>query len=69
MGIIIDTTKCTGCGACIYICPVGVLELVDMKARVNEGCISCGKCVNACAFFAITLEEEPPKPPPLKKGD
>jgi ferredoxin len=61
MGIKIDTTRCTGCGACIYVCPVGVLELDDMKARVIPGCISCGKCVNVCSFFAITLEEEPEK--------
>jgi NAD-dependent dihydropyrimidine dehydrogenase PreA subunit len=61
VGIKIDTTKCTGCGACIYVCPVGVLELVDMKAKVNEGCISCGKCVNECAFFAITIEKESKK--------
>jgi NAD-dependent dihydropyrimidine dehydrogenase PreA subunit len=61
MGVKIDTTRCTGCGACLYVCPVGVLELEDMKARVNPGCISCGKCVNACAFFAITLEKEPKK--------
>ncbi len=59
MGITIDLLKCTGCGACTYICPVGVLEIIDMKARVNEGCISCGKCVNVCNFMAITLEKEP----------
>lgn len=61
MGVKIDTTRCTGCGACLYVCPVGVLEIVDMKCRVNEGCISCGKCINACSFFAIILEEEPEK--------
>jgi ferredoxin len=69
MGVKIDVTKCTGCGACTYVCPVGVLEVIDMKCRVAEGCISCGKCVNECTFMAITLEKEPPKPPPLKKGD
>jgi len=58
MGITIDTLKCTGCGACTYVCPVGVLEIYDMKVRVNEGCISCGKCVPVCNFMAITLEKE-----------
>jgi len=46
------------------ICPVGVLELVDMKSQVSPGCIDCGQCVDACSWFAIDLE----KPLPKKKG-
>jgi NAD-dependent dihydropyrimidine dehydrogenase PreA subunit len=61
MGVKIDTLKCTGCGACIYVCPVSVLEVIDMKCRMNEGCISCGKCVPVCNWMAITLEKEPDK--------
>ena len=61
MAIKIDTLKCTGCGACIYVCPVGVLEVDDMKCRVKEGCISCGKCVEVCNWMAITLKKEPKK--------
>jgi len=64
MGVKIDTLKCTGCGACTYICPVEVLEVVDMKCKVNPGCISCGKCVPVCNWTAITLEDKPAK----KKG-
>ncbi len=64
MGVKIDTLKCIGCGACTFVCPVGVLEVVDMKCRVNPGCISCGKCVPACTWEAITLVKEPVK----KKG-
>ncbi|MGD0779545.1 MAG: 4Fe-4S binding protein [Dehalococcoidales bacterium] len=61
MGIKIDTTRCTGCGACTFVCPVGVLEIIDMKCMVKEGCISCGKCVTECDWQAITLEKEPKK--------
>jgi Na+-translocating ferredoxin:NAD+ oxidoreductase subunit B len=64
MTVKIDTTRCTGCGACTMICPVGVLELVDMKSQVSPGCIDCGQCVDACSWFAITLEN----PLPKKKG-
>lgn len=59
MGVKIDVMKCVGCGACIYVCPVGVLSIEDMKCRVKEGCISCGKCVDTCSWMAITLEKEP----------
>jgi ferredoxin len=61
MSIKIDLLKCIGCGACTYVCPVEVLEIIDMKCRVAEGCISCGKCVPACTFEAITLVKEPKK--------
>ncbi|MHB8103987.1 MAG: indolepyruvate ferredoxin oxidoreductase subunit alpha [Dehalococcoidales bacterium] len=61
MGITIDLLKCTGCGVCTFVCPVEVLELIDMKCRVKEGCISCGKCINVCSWNAITLEKEPKK--------
>ena len=59
MGIKIDLLKCTGCGACIYVCSVDVLEIEDMKCRVKDGCISCGACVDTCTFKALELEEKP----------
>jgi NAD-dependent dihydropyrimidine dehydrogenase PreA subunit len=59
MGVRIDTLRCTGCGACTYLCPVGVLVIEDMKCRVEEGCISCGNCVERCHWQAITLVDEP----------
>ncbi len=54
----VDTLKCVGCGECTYVCPVGVLEVVDTKYRVNEGCIGCGACVDVCNWRAITLLDE-----------
>ena len=54
----IDTLKCVGCEACIYVCPVSVLEVEDMKCRVKEGCIGCGACVDACNWRAITMVDE-----------
>ncbi len=59
MGVKIDLLKCVGCGACTFVCPVGVLAVEDMKCRVKEGCISCGECVDVCQWRAITLEDEP----------
>ena len=52
----IDVLKCTGCGNCIFLCPVGALVIDDSKCRVLEGCIACGTCLEACSFKAIKLE-------------
>ena len=52
----IDVTRCTGCGACVEVCPAGAIGLVDGKARVDEeSCTGCGACVDACAEGAIQL--------------
>ena len=53
----VDESKCVGCSGCVYMCPVGVLELKDMKAHVNEGCISCGICEDVCNWKAITVPD------------
>ncbi len=58
MGVKIDVLRCVGCGACTYVCPVGVLAVEDMKCRVKEGCISCGACVEMCHWQAITLQNK-----------
>jgi len=59
MGIRVDLDKCTGCGNCFPVCPLGLIELVDGKARINEGCTLCGACQAACSFEAILIETAP----------
>ena len=50
----IDVTRCTGCGACVEVCPVGAIALVDGKARVDEKlCTGCRACMDACPEGAI----------------
>jgi NAD-dependent dihydropyrimidine dehydrogenase PreA subunit len=50
----VDVTRCTGCGACVEVCPVGAIALVDGKAHVDEKlCTGCGACVDACPEGAI----------------
>lgn len=45
---------CTGCGACLNICPVGCIKFLDDKEGFKrpvidyKKCIRCGKCVNIC---------------------
>ncbi len=56
MTIKIDLSKCIGCGKCIDACPFGVIDIVEGKARVKEGCTLCGTCVEVCADEAISIE-------------
>ena len=59
MGIQIDLDKCTGCGDCVPVCPFGLLEIVDDKVQLKEGCTLCGACQEACAYEAILIEAVP----------
>jgi len=59
MGIQFDLDKCTGCGNCVPVCPFGLLEIVDDKVQLKEGCTLCGACQEACAYEAILIEALP----------
>ncbi|MBI4283339.1 MAG: electron transfer flavoprotein subunit alpha [Chloroflexi bacterium] len=56
MGIEVDLDKCTGCGNCLPACPFGLIEIVDGKAHINEGCTLCGACQSQCAYDALLSE-------------
>ncbi len=55
MAVTIDNEKCTGCAACIDVCPVNAIKIESGKAVVNGGCIDCGACISQCLVEAITL--------------
>ena len=48
--------NCVGCGACIDICPVDAIEIVDDIACIDENwCIGCGVCATQCDFDALDI--------------
>jgi len=55
----INREECTGCGACVSVCPFGALSLVDNIAVVNDQCTACGACLDVCPVSALSLPERP----------
>jgi nitroreductase/NAD-dependent dihydropyrimidine dehydrogenase PreA subunit len=52
----IDQELCMGCGACVEVCPKGILAVEDGKAVCRPGrCMVCGHCAAACPQGAIAL--------------
>src|SRR6478672_6133620 len=64
----INDDRCTGCDACVAVCPTNVLDLVANKSRVLrfEDCIQCEACMFACPTEALVMFPEGAHPPPLK---
>jgi thioredoxin reductase/ferredoxin len=64
----INDDRCTGCDACVAVCPTNVLDLVENKSRVLrfQDCIQCEACMFACPTEALVMFPEGSQPPPLK---
>lgn len=59
---LLDVTRCTGCGDCVVVCPVGCLEMagpVPWLPRPAD-CISCSMCVLVCPVEALRLAAPEP---------
>jgi NAD-dependent dihydropyrimidine dehydrogenase PreA subunit len=54
----LDAAKCNGCGMCVIVCPHGVFEIREPKARIvdRDRCIECGACSMNCPAEAITVQ-------------
>jgi glycyl-radical enzyme activating protein len=51
-----DTSRCTGCAACIPACTQDCHHLIDgHHSLLREDCTTCGTCVTACAQGALRL--------------
>ena len=56
---IIDERICTGCQACLLVCPYSAIDFDEENkvCRVNEAlCKGCGACVGGCPSDAINLK-------------
>jgi Fe-S-cluster-containing hydrogenase component 2 len=51
-----DAESCTGCEACVEICPIRVISTNDSKVTIDsERCIGCGWCVLNCPSGSISM--------------
>jgi NAD-dependent dihydropyrimidine dehydrogenase PreA subunit len=53
----LDADKCTGCGACLEVCPHAVFEMAEGKSRIRDRslCMECGACMRNCAAGAVRV--------------
>ncbi|MFC2060976.1 4Fe-4S binding protein [Elusimicrobiota bacterium] len=51
----IDKEECTGCEACIPVCPNEAVTVDDVAIIDEEKCNGCGECVDICPMEAISL--------------
>jgi thioredoxin reductase/ferredoxin len=63
----INDDRCTGCDACVAVCPTNVLDLVSNKSRVLrfQDCIQCEACMWACPTEALVMHPEGTEAPAL----
>ena len=61
--IVIDESRCNGCGLCVKACHEGALSIVDGKAKLSKGwlCDGIGDCLPACPQDAISFKDAEPE--------
>jgi len=44
---LIRVKKCTKCGVCLKVCPVGAI-VIEPQLKISKECTRCGKCTESC---------------------
>lgn len=56
--LVLKREACTGCGACVDVCPHAVFRIVAGKASIasRATCMECGACARNCPVGALAVE-------------
>jgi ferredoxin len=54
----LDEAACTGCGACLLVCPHAVFSVQGKKALIERrsSCMECGACALNCPAGALSVK-------------
>jgi NAD-dependent dihydropyrimidine dehydrogenase PreA subunit len=56
----VDVETCTGCGACVVMCPANVFR-VDPEEKADPfqlgRCVGCMACIESCPVKCIRIRE------------
>lgn len=55
-GVLLDSSKCIGCGNCVDACPMGAI-FWDSERNKPDICVHCGYCVDYCPHEVLELRE------------
>ena len=55
-----DSTKCTGCGKCLEVCPHRVFQPEGKLVAISDrdACMECGACATNCPVGAIYVNPD-----------
>ena len=58
--VIKDDEECINCGACISVCPTGVISFDEEWCVVMDAskCVLCGLCITMCPHGALKVVKE-----------
>ncbi|MBR2834264.1 MAG: FAD-binding protein [Coriobacteriales bacterium] len=57
-GLVVDVSKCRGCGRCVRACASQGIVIQQRLAQVTPNCIACGMCIDACPFDALSIVKD-----------
>jgi uncharacterized Fe-S center protein len=56
---VVISKKCTGCEACVAVCPAKAISIRDKKSYIDSPkCIGCASCIAICPYLAIEVNWE-----------
>lgn len=63
--VVIDEDRCKGCGLCVNVCPVEILQLAEDRFNAKgyhpvevtdpEACTGCAMCATICPDVVFTV--------------